>query len=441
MGRLLLVGGLAGGLAGVNGRDDRCGAAGGIALGVYPGGPERSRYLWNLTKREFRRLLRLGLGRAILYAREHSIDRFEDEILDAWLKDDVYDHQVEEGRENYLLEVTDLHPRRKRVYDAVVAGLAADENLWSQVAALAKRKHPKALRALYDNFKATPEAGNYTALDLVEADGLRGFRFAVRKLGRLRSDYFLGEARDVLGASVVDEEMKWLGSSYAAEENVGSPREDDLPESYRQLRPLLETISPGRLPGWGRNANARELRLAARGLTAAKTPDLLLAHLRIFLRARFPLPVAGLLRLLPVKGKKLEKTMQRVLCQCKHRSLRGYALELLGSRERVRYFAVEMLLNNSRTGDLEVACRFFEAERSRRLRHVFGQDIVDFCEAHPEAPGVVEALLSVYERSPCTMCRRVCVEVLLGQSALPERLRAECAFDCNPRIRELVAAP
>jgi hypothetical protein len=407
-----------------------------------------------LTKREFRRSLRLGLGRAILYAHHHPIDRFYNEILDACLTDDVYDHQVEEGRDPYLFEIADLHPRRKQIYDEIVAALPANEGVWSLVAELAKRKHPKAKQALYANFNPTPEFGPYYAIDLVAVDGLIGFRGAVKKLALLdptdaevhSTRYFVDESRELLGSTAIDAELKRLGKlglliqERVRRANLPDPPEPKLPDRYVDLAPRLISIDDWKLKYWGKKATPKELRRAAKGLLNVETPTQRLAHLRLFLQVRFPLPVRQLLNCLPGETENISWAIHRVLSQCRHRSLRNYALELLALPKagKARLNAVEMLLNNSRRGDLEIARKAFEAERSRWSRHNFGQDIVDYCKANPQAPGATEALLSVYENSPCTMCRRRSVEILLADSALPDSLRAECAYDCTPRIRELV---
>lgn len=407
-----------------------------------------------MTKREFRRLLKLGLGRAILYAHNHPIDRFYNEILDACLSDDVYDHQVEDGRDPYLLELADLHPHRNRIYDEIVAALPKNDHAWSLVVELAKRKHPKAKRALYANFNPTPEFGPYYAIDLVAVDGLTGFRTAVRKLAALQpsdaelhsTSYFVDESRELLGSPVIDAELKRLGKlgrlvlERVRRANLPDPPQPKVPNSYKDLAPVILSIRKWRLSHWGRRATPVELRQAAKGLLNSDTPAQRLAHLRLFLGVRFPLPVRHLLSFLPGETKEISWAIHRVLSQCKHHSLRDYALELLASPKagKARLNAVEMLLNNSRRGDLEIARNTFEAERSRWFRHNFGQDIVDYCEANPQAPGATEALLSVYENSPCTMCRRRSVEILLEKSALPEDIRAECAYDCNERIRQLV---
>ena len=203
---------------------------------------------------------------------------------------------------------------------------------------------------------------------------------------------------------------------------------------------MILSIRSWRLSDWGRKATPTELRQAAKGLLNAETPAQRLVHLRLFLRVRFPPPVRHLWNLLPSETNELSWAIHRVLSQCQHHSLRNYALELLGSPKegKARLNAVEMLLNNSRRGDLEIARNAFEAERSRWFRHNFGQAIVDYCQANPQAQSATEALLSVYENSPCTMCRRRSVEILLEKSALPEDISAECAYDCNERIRQLV---
>lgn len=336
-----------------------------------------------------------------------------------------------------------------------MADLPKNDNAWSLVVELAKRKHPRAKRALYKNFNPTPEFGPYYAIDLVAVDGLTGFRVALRKLALLQptdeelhsTSFFVDESRDLLGPSVVDAELKRLGKlglliqERVRRANLPDPPAPKLPDRYMDLAPRLISIDDWRLKYWGKKATAKELRRAAKGLLNAETPTLRLAHLRLFLQVRFPLPVRQLLNFLPGETENISWAIHRVLSLCKHHSLRGYALELLASPNagKARLNAVEMLLNNSRKGDLEIARTAFEAERSRWFRHNFGQDIVDYCDANPHAPSAIEALLSVYEHSPCTMCRRRSVEILLAQSALPDEIRAECAYDCNPRIRQLVS--
>jgi hypothetical protein len=44
----------------------------------------------------------------------------------------------------------------------------------------------------------------------------------------------------------------------------------------------------------------------------------------------------------------------------------------------------------------------------------------------------------MYEKGPCSECRRRAVKRLVELDASTEQLRAECAYDANDDIRELV---
>jgi hypothetical protein len=49
-------------------------------------------------------------------------------------------------------------------------------------------------------------------------------------------------------------------------------------------------------------------------------------------------------------------------------------------------------------------------------------------------------LLALYEKGPCSFCRKTAVWRLMERGALTGELRAECVWDANDEIRELVSA-
>lgn len=59
---------------------------------------------------QFRHLLQLGHGRAILCARDHSVEGLRKAILDACLHCRAYDAQIEGTRASYMLDLLDLIP-------------------------------------------------------------------------------------------------------------------------------------------------------------------------------------------------------------------------------------------------------------------------------------------------------------------------------------------
>jgi hypothetical protein len=78
---------------------------------------------------EFRRLLQLGHGRAILYARDQGVEAFRNVILDACLHCRAYDAQIEGTRASYMLDLLDLMPGKESYYDEVLNALPVAETI------------------------------------------------------------------------------------------------------------------------------------------------------------------------------------------------------------------------------------------------------------------------------------------------------------------------
>ena len=72
---------------------------------------------------EFRQALRLGLGRPILYARDHDVSQFRGAILDACLHCDTYDVQTEGTRASYMHDLVGFLPDKEFYYGEVLKSL------------------------------------------------------------------------------------------------------------------------------------------------------------------------------------------------------------------------------------------------------------------------------------------------------------------------------
>lgn len=70
-----------------------------------------------MDEAEFQRLVKSGLGRAIIYASENDIRPFRDVILDACLHCYSVDAQIEGTRASYMLQLVDLTPDRQFSHD------------------------------------------------------------------------------------------------------------------------------------------------------------------------------------------------------------------------------------------------------------------------------------------------------------------------------------
>jgi len=77
-----------------------------------------------VNKSNFQELIKAGLGRGILYARDNDVRPFRDVILDACLHCYSADPQSEGTRAGYMLELVNLLPDRQFYCDEVLNSLS-----------------------------------------------------------------------------------------------------------------------------------------------------------------------------------------------------------------------------------------------------------------------------------------------------------------------------
>ena len=65
----------------------------------------------------------------------------------------------------------------------------------------------------------------------------------------------------------------------------------------------------------------------------------------------------------------------------------------------------------------------------------------EFWKQHPDEDTEVRMQQLMYEKAPCSHCREVVVKRLIELRGLTEQMRAECAYDANDDIRDLVRKP
>jgi hypothetical protein len=72
---------------------------------------------------EFERVVRLGLGRAVLYLQRHGSSPFREILARAVVEDWTYDRDITNSREGYLLDLIDATGEILRYRDLVLAAL------------------------------------------------------------------------------------------------------------------------------------------------------------------------------------------------------------------------------------------------------------------------------------------------------------------------------
>ena len=100
-----------------------------------------------------------------------------------------------------------------------------------------------------------------------------------------------------------------------------------------------------------------------------------------------------------------------------------------------------MLDRNWEPNDHEIALDWFERELDRDVRHEMQLDLRNFLDHHPAPASEVRILCSLYEKGPCSFCREFIVDRLIEFGSLSASMRAECAYDANDEVRQLVGPP
>ncbi len=207
---------------------------------------------------------------------------------------------------------------------------------------------------------------------------------------------------------------------------------------YAELLKTVPWNKASLLWAWGEKASDQELELAARGLVTALDPKEQLRHLRIFRRRGFPLAPELLIAFSGVEAERIGFSAVQALSHITHPHVRDFAFQLVKSDMWWRGESIALLNNNFQPGDHEIVLGWFEAEEDREAQHSLGMAMREFWKQHPDQTTQVPMLRSLYEKGPCSFCRERAVNWLIELDALTKELRAECAYDTNIDIRDLV---
>jgi hypothetical protein len=419
-----------------------------------------------LNEAQFRESLRLGLGRAILYARDYDVSEFRNVILDACLHCYSHDVQSEGTRGSYMYDLVGCLPDKEFYYDQVLKSLAGSGDDWDAAQRLyfAGRLvfdgRADAKQAMYDAYSPGPRMGEALGINFLQMDGIKGLLFVAEKMGALLLERPEEVDEGFLHSQSVEicgEQATWEALNDAARSNVfiekyksvaAKSRARDfsmrtLPQqiaslSYEQVLKEFSLKKPHLLWKWGERASDDQLELAAKGLIVATDSKQQLLHLRIFERRRFPLDVRAILALVDIQEDRVGFRAVRALKHITHPAVRALAFGLMDSRSFARGGAIDLLAANYQKGDHEVVLRWFREEDDAEALHAFGMDLMKFWKQHPDNDTEVLMLRLLYEKGPCSFCRGTAVRRLIEREALAAEHRAECAWDANYDIRDLV---
>ncbi|HZT40810.1 MAG TPA: hypothetical protein VFA07_01410 [Chthonomonadaceae bacterium] len=416
---------------------------------------------------EFQGLLEKGLGRAPIYLQDHDSSPYRHAILYACTHDQRYERWVEDCRAVYLMDIIRFSRDMAFYRSKILAALqepAEDESagqMFQIARLLAERGDAEARRVMIDTFKRHAAQGDFTGVfDLIELDGwdalimAAGYLLGQADREDAVRDYhmWIGDLRERDGEQAMQQALAQAAEQHpeiaplleamrAYEEKLEADRQLWRTERLPDYAILKQSIArhgskTKRLRLWGRKADAEALRQAAADLMAEQDTDRLIAYLRIFQDRDFPLPFDRLLGLACSADKAVVHATANVLERIRHPDIRALALELSQSSERYRY-GIQLLARNYQEGDYDLLESLLEKPLDTDNYHQLGIGARDFIEQNL----TVEAerpLIQLYENSPCSFCRQFWVRSLMALGRLPEWMRAECRYDANPDIREMV---
>ena len=443
-----------------------------------------------LTREEFRLALRTGQGRALMHVTRHGASDVGDLIVDACLHDKTFDPQCEGNRTPWMIEIMDAASLEDAVCKTLVETLSADtsgESFWDTnhlcrlAMTFAHRGHSAARSALYHALRKNDDSADLIAAEeIIELDGADGLLFVSERIGEwLAADSRLavgdspllwydehhgdGSAKRVLTSACKrnDRIAAYLthiqskhddtcggagpskGSRYVKPDilrfGVRGPSRLQKVNSMSsdELIRLIEAGAPGfgkyALSGWGRRATEDALRVVADRMFRESNPDRLARFLGVFQGRPLPDFDPRLLRFAEHPDHDVRWVTIFVLAQHQHSDVRTLALDRVkAGRHNER--ELKLFCRNLKRGDWSLIWDSLRWPDDENELHWMLDDLLEVFEDGP-AEESHEALLLVYEHSPCTNCRGRAVKALRKRKRVPDWLSEECSFDADEEIR------
>lgn len=422
-----------------------------------------------MNQQQFADYLFKGLGRPYLYLQQHPMTAFHDALLHACLYNPRYDPQCEGSRTEYLHGLIELSPDASSYTQPILDALAdpddemALEQLFDFALIFAQRGDASARRVLYEQCAELASAGEIDgARQLIELDGIEGFLFVAQRLGEAINsetdfwdyDYIfrclethseadqlreaLTHARSV--QPFVDRYLTAVEQFHAGHKQAVDQRQaQDLPafaDIDVAIRRNPRTVGFVPLRKWGRDASSEEIERAARTLLTVADPKQLVAYLTIFGDRAFPLDVRRLFRLAWHEDDLVSLRTLQILASVRHPDVRALAFELLED-DPTNGNALALLTHNYQPGDEQFMATLVAQAADHHAVHSLTSGINDVFEQNP-TPDAADLLLTLYERSPCSICRCTSIDLLIERDALPPWIVAEARYDANEAIRNAV---
>ena len=437
-----------------------------------------------LNRAEFADALRKGQGRVMLYVREYGLEGVTDLLLEACIHNQVYDQQLESGRGKWLFAMFRNTPQFSEIRDAILQAIEIEadaKNLFQlcqlagAIATLGDAPMHQALGRVVFRDAGDPASDETLGVEeWLDLEGVRGMLELARIYGRqlLRDpERFVviellvnerhPEFRQALSEAAKDDpEIKaYYAAALEREKELFNREPIDL-ETDRQARherarreyPLERILTnarahkgkyPGRYMDFGRHATPEELETVFTQLLREPDPAVQMRLLWVFRRAILPRLDPQIFAWANGEDEGLRSAAIAALARISdpqgHRLAREKVEtgQLLGADQE----ALNLFLINYEGQDAGLIARGLagihpNAEEAHRL----GYSAMELAEKVP-GQELAEAVVWVYEQTPCAFCRYKAVKWLDQLGLLTAEQLRECPYDANDDIRKMVPPP
>ncbi len=423
----------------------------------------------NPSPSQQRDALQKGLGRAVLWARNGSLND-QGVILEACLNDLRHDRQVEHPRGRWLWEIMEatgtVEAFRTPILDALLAlddGSAAQQ--LCQFCVLYAQHGDERFRARLRDVVAgrpAPDCPWLGEAELVELDREEGLLFAADVRGKSLQDRdwdwddtgMIDAAVEVLGEPAVASALLQRSTSNA---DVNRFRQAWLAEvATKPLAPALNHVQAmrqmslsdivqkveskpgpvGILRGWGMHADEDDLRAVLDLLLNRQDPAVIGNYLRVFSNRPMPAFDERLLVLLDHADQQVRERACSALAPNQHPAIRKFAIEHHRRRIAEPGF-LKLFIRNCQSGDEDLLLDSLRLPDDPCECHGIVMDLVKLLSANADLPSGGLAIRA-YAATPCGACRSDAVEILVARQAAPDWLMEECRWDSVAETRDLV---
>lgn len=441
-----------------------------------------------LSENEFRRVLRTGHGRAQQHVLRHGLGHGSAALVDACLFSKVFDPQTHGSRGSWIVKMF----QAAGLVDEVILALeeastnAVETDFWDAEHRCAVLKaiaqdslHDRARTLLYQMVSRVPDSSDIIGLEhVVTLDGLDGLLFVAGLLGKWAAEdkgYRVDDAPIALVADFMDREQALSALSAAAKSDddiaryLDAIRDESEPkhgylkipaqlttlgseaisERRRTHRDRMRAIPPSEVlaaarstsddpcywfVSWGWHADPTLREQVFEALLEETSPLIARRLLHVFARVGVPRYDPAMQQWVNRSGE-LGSAALRALSRLRDPRVRKIALGRL-SGPAPDPEAVQLLLANYVPGDHVLIEGALSPDRDEDRWHTTMMATLDVFEAH-HVQESRQSLLTVYEYSPCELCRARAAKLLDELGVLPAWIRDEATFDANEELHDL----